>query len=237
MYFYFHCVVHGLARTHTFACWRSHASCARWSTRFIRPPNTSFQQCSYSLHYLSIYYLGVPGKEKPPKLIAGIIIARRNATFLRLLHESYRSNYRWWDWDYNCARLSYQLYLKRPDLLHVEPTKLTTPDWTDRDQLWNGLVDWSDLYVVHVMAHFEHSHEVYTPLNIRAINSTFGQLMRYVYYGSPALIAASWRHRHTRDDVTAMMTSPRFRLWDARAAWVIMTIRTASIAIVCGEQW
>jgi hypothetical protein len=128
------------------------------------------------------------GKEKPPKLIAGIIVGRRNATFLRLLYESYKDNYRGWDWDYNCARITYQLYLKRPDLLHVEPYKLTTPDWTDRHKLWNDVIDWSDLYVVHVMAHFEHSGENYTPDNIRRLNTTFGQIMRYVYYGSPEMI-------------------------------------------------
>lgn len=133
------------------------------------------------------------GKEKPPKLIAGIIVGRRNATFLRLLYESYKNNYRWWDWDYNCARIAYQLYLKRPDLLHVEPYRLTTPDWTERRKLWNDVIDWSDLYVVHVMAHFEHSDEVYTPENIRRVNTTFGQIMRYVYYGSPEMIT-SWHH-------------------------------------------
>ena len=104
------------------------------------------------------------GKEKPPKFIAGIMISRKGSTFMRLLYESYRNNYRPWDWDYNCARVAYQLYVQRPDLLHVEPYRFTTPDWQDRDKLWNQVIDWSELYVIHVMGHF--SYDSYTPQSI-----------------------------------------------------------------------
>jgi hypothetical protein len=138
------------------------------------------------------------GKEKPPKFIAGIIVARKGSTFLRLLYESYRANYRPWDWDYNCARVAYQLYLRRPDLLHVEPFRFTTPDWQDRDKLWNDVIDWSNLYVIHVMGHF--TWQQYTPESIRTINSTFGEAMRYIYYGSPKLITMSTGPAITRDD-------------------------------------
>ncbi|KAI0211210.1 hypothetical protein LSAT2_003966 [Lamellibrachia satsuma] len=123
------------------------------------------------------------GKEKPPKFIAGIIVARRNALFLRLWYNSYRANYRQLDWDYNCARVTYQLYLKRPDLLHVEPYRLTTPDWQDRHLLWKEVIAWRDLYVIHAMMHFDRTE--YTPENIRQLNSTFGEVVRYIYYGSP----------------------------------------------------
>ena len=126
------------------------------------------------------------GKEKPPKFIAGIIVARRASTFLRLLYESYRDNYRPWDWDFNCARVAYQIYVQRPDLLHVEPYRFTTPDWQDRRLLWNEIIDWRQLYVLHVMGHFNWVE--YDPELIRTINSTFGEAMRYIYYGSPKLI-------------------------------------------------
>ena len=126
------------------------------------------------------------GKEKPPKFIAGIMISRKASTFIRLLYESYRRNYRPWDWDYNCARVAYQLYLQRPDLLHVEPYKFTTPDWKERDKLWKQVIDWKDLYVIHVMGHF--SYDSSTPDSIKMINSTFGEAMRFIYYGSPKLI-------------------------------------------------
>lgn len=129
------------------------------------------------------------GKEKPPKFIAGIIVARKNAPFLKLWYESYKDNYRAIDWDYNCARVTYKLYEQRKDLLHVEPYKLTTPDWQDRKKLWDEVIDWQGmgLYVVHVMLHL--NWKEYTPENIKDINSTFGEVVRLIYYGSPKLIA------------------------------------------------
>ncbi|ESN96353.1 hypothetical protein HELRODRAFT_189210 [Helobdella robusta] len=126
------------------------------------------------------------GKEKPPKLIAGIIIAQKNSLFLKMLHESYKNNYRPYDWDYNCARVAYQIALQRPDLIHVESRRLTTPDWQDRKQLWREIIDWSDLYVIHIMGHFD--FQEHTPESIKSLNSTFGEVMRYLYYGSPKLI-------------------------------------------------
>ena len=128
------------------------------------------------------------GRERPPKFIAGVMMSRRDSAFMRLLHDSYRNNYRAWDWDYNCARVPYQLYLQRPDLLHVEPYKFTTPDWTERHKLWNEVINWKDLYVIHVMGH--DIKDSTTPHSIRTINSTFGEAMRYIYYGSPKLLTS-----------------------------------------------
>ena len=126
------------------------------------------------------------GKEKPPKFIAGVMVSRKGSTFMQLFYESYRNNYRPWAWDYNCAVVPYQLYLKRPDLLHVETYRFTTPDWTDRDDLWKRVIDWKDLYVIHVMTHKVDDDS--TPESIKTLNSTFGEAMRYIYYGSPRLI-------------------------------------------------
>lgn len=126
------------------------------------------------------------GKEKPPKLIAGIIVACKNSLFLRMVYESYRDNYRPLDWDYNCARVAYKIALERPDLVYIEPRRLTTPDWADRHLLWNEIINWSDLFVIHVMGHFDWSH--HTPESIKKQNSTFGQVMRYIYYGNTDLM-------------------------------------------------
>ena len=129
------------------------------------------------------------GKEKVHKLNAGIILARKDALFLKIFYESYRNNYRALDWDYNCARVAYQLSLSRPDLLHIEKYRLTTPDWTERHLLWQKTIDWSDLYVVHVMLHL--SWYTATPESIKTMPGTFGEIMRYIYYGSPKPITDS----------------------------------------------
>jgi len=128
------------------------------------------------------------GKEKPPKFIAGIIVARKDSEFIRLFYESYRGNYRPEAWDYNCAWEPYRLYLQKPDLLHVEQYKFTTPDCIDRDKLWKEVIDWKDLYVIHIMVHgFQ---DTSSPESIKTLNTTFGEVMRYIYYGSPKLITS-----------------------------------------------
>jgi len=131
----------------------------------------------------------VVGREKPPKFIAGIIVARKDSAFLRLWYESYRNNYQEASWDYNCAVVPYQLYLRRPNLLHVEPYKFTTPDWTERYKLWSRVIDWRNLYVIHIMMHL--MRDTFTPDSIKVVDSTFGEVMRYIYYGSPRLIMPS----------------------------------------------
>ena len=101
---------------------------------------------------------------------------------MQLFYESYRNNYRPHIWDFNCARVPYQLYLQHRDLLHVEPYKLTTPDWLERDKLWKDVIDWRDLYVIHIMGHLYKDKS--SPESIKTMNSTFGEVMRYIYYGS-----------------------------------------------------
>ena len=126
------------------------------------------------------------GKEKPPKFNAGTIVASKDALYLRVVYQSYKNNYRPLDWDYNCARLPYQIYLEHPEMVHVEKYRLTTPDWTERHLLWNSIIDWSDLFTIHVMIHLNFAD--YNPENIKTMNSTFGEVARYIYYGSKKLL-------------------------------------------------
>ena len=138
-----------------------------------------------SLNPLRMYNMAI-GREKYPKLIMGTILANKNAKFLRIWYETYKHTYRPFQWDYNAGTVSFYLFTRRPDLIHVEPYKLSTPDWTDRHLLFDTVINWHNFYVLHVMNHkikFD-----YSPENIRSLNSTFGEVMRLIYYGSPALL-------------------------------------------------
>ena len=126
------------------------------------------------------------GREKPKKLIMGVMFARRNARFLRLWYDSYKHSYRPDLWDYNSGIVPFHLYTLRPSLLHIEPYRLTTPDWTERHLLWDTVIPWHHLYVIHVMTH--KTDASFTPENIKRLNSTFGEVMRLVYYGSPTML-------------------------------------------------
>lgn len=134
-----------------------------------------------SLNPLRVYEASI-GREKPPKLIMGVMLARKGARFLRLWLDSYKHSYKPDLWDYNSGIVPYHLYTLRPDLLHVESRALTTPDWTERHLLWNDVIDWRPLYVVHIMTHKIDTD--FKPDNIKTLNNTFGAVMRYVYYGS-----------------------------------------------------
>ena len=138
-----------------------------------------------SLNPLRIYNMAI-GREKYPKLNMGTILANKNATFLRVWYETYKYTYRPFQWDYNTGTVSFYLFTRRPDLIHVEPYRLSTPDWTDRHLLFETIINWHNLYVLHVMNHKIKFN--YSPENIRHLNSTFGEVMRLIYYGSPVLL-------------------------------------------------
>jgi hypothetical protein len=138
-----------------------------------------------TLDPLRIYEMAI-GREKLPKLIMGSILANKNARFLKVWYDTYAYMYRPMHWDYNTGTVSFYMFTRRPDLIHVEPFRLSTPDWTDRHLLFDGVIKWQDFYVLHVMTN--HMQMTFTPDNIRQLDSTFGQVMRLVYYGSPALL-------------------------------------------------
>jgi len=131
-----------------------------------------------SLNPLRSYDVTI-GQEKTERLNFGVVIARHGAPFLRLLHLSYKDNYRPKDWDYNCAVVAYRIYQNHSELVHVERRRLTTPDWLDRDLLWNKAIEWRDLYVVHVLGQVKTR---FNPNNVRTMNNTFGQVMRFIFY-------------------------------------------------------
>ena len=126
------------------------------------------------------------GKEKTPKLISGIIVARKNALFLKIWQRSYRNNYWQYKWDYNSGIVAYKLYKERQDLVHVEPTRLTTPDWLERHRLYYDDINWRELYVLHLMFHKEKAK--FDPEVLKTLRGIVGQVMRKIYYGSPEII-------------------------------------------------
>lgn len=128
------------------------------------------------------------GKEKPPKFISGFIVAEKGALFLQLWLETYKYNYVGHLWDYNSASIPYHIYNKHPKLLHVEPWRITTPDWTEREQLLLDNIEWRKLYLLHLMWHGQ-NQTLITPEIIKTMPGILGSVTRNLYYGSPDKIA------------------------------------------------
>ncbi|XP_064635469.1 uncharacterized protein LOC135492763 [Lineus longissimus] len=120
-------------------------------------------------------------------LCNGIIISRPHAKFLEIWHNEYRS-FKDWEWAIHSVILPAQLATKYPSLIHTEAKTLHRPNWREIKWLYNNgtIYDWSQNYAVHLWYRF---HNVdHNPEDIKAINTTMGEMFRYIYYGKKDLI-------------------------------------------------
>ena len=124
------------------------------------------------------------GAESPELLANGIIVSKANSTFLKLWHQSYRT-FDDSNWNMHSVILPMKLARERPDLVHIEWFNLFRPNWSERDWLYEEgkLWDWSENLAVHLY-YREHGVE-YDPNTIRGLNTTAGEIFRYIYYGNP----------------------------------------------------
>lgn len=80
---------------------------------------------------------------------------------------------------YNVVRLSELL----PHLIHIEDETLIKPHWSDLESLFGRrLYDWSTQYTCHVWTRVGGQVPA-SPDVIKRLNSTIGQMMRYIYFG------------------------------------------------------
>ena len=130
--------------------------------------------------------LGVSG---PNEISNGIIIARRGAPFLRMWLENYHS-YVPGVWGLNSVTFGHRLYELFPHLVHVEREHLLRPTWKETDLIYSThgkYYDWRHSYTFHVSA--EGRFKVpENPEQLKGYDNTLGQVMRYIYFGSPKLL-------------------------------------------------
>ncbi len=154
-------------------------------------------------------------KTANPKVCGATIVCSSQSLFLHLWRQNFVEDYRTKTWAYNTGIVPTELWKKYPDLVHVEETSFFRPNFDELDQLWlDTPYDWRENYAVHLWYHNwshrsgyrktkglhkakiteEHSRFWSTEPtyeNIRTWNGTFGQLARYVLYGSPDIIPAN----------------------------------------------
>ena len=119
----------------------------------------------------------------------GIMIARKGALFLRLWLENYR-NYNRYIWGGNSVLFSNLLHKLYPHLVHVELDRLLGPSYLQLKYMYgidNNFFDWSKSLSIHIFG--ENTYRVPgTPEQLKGFNCTLGQVMRYIYFGSPNLL-------------------------------------------------
>ena len=127
------------------------------------------------------------GYETPGGLCNGIIVSAPNASFLNIWHDTYKS-FNDNQWAYHSVQLPARLAKEHHQLIHTEQDTLHRPNWIERDWLYSEgkIWDWSKSYAVHLWYRF---HNVdHNPEDVKTLNTTMGQLFRYIYYGSEDLI-------------------------------------------------
>jgi hypothetical protein len=120
-------------------------------------------------------------------LCNGIIISRPRAKFLEIWHYEYRS-FKDGQWAVHSVLVPARLAKKYPSLIHTEAKSLHRPNWLETKWLYNNgsLYDWSRNYAVHLWYRF---HNVdHNPEDIKMLNTTMGELFRYIYYGKKDII-------------------------------------------------
>ncbi|XP_006824871.1 uncharacterized protein LOC100371385 [Saccoglossus kowalevskii] len=120
----------------------------------------------------------------------GIILSAPNSTFLNIYYNSYK----FFDdaqWNWNSVMEPYRLAAEHPDHIHIETSGISRPHWTDwwdMRRAWRheGKLDWSHAFAFHWIYSY-HGNE-HNPEEIRCFDDTFGEVARWIYYGSPELM-------------------------------------------------
>lgn len=131
------------------------------------------------------YTMGLEYHGNPGRLNNGIIVSAKNASFLHIWYNTYK-NFTKREWDFHDTIIPYHLQYEHPHLIHVEEKSLNYPSGPDRHLIYEKLYDWSKNYAMHLW------YRLYglplTQNNIKKMNTTFGQIARFIYYNTTKLI-------------------------------------------------
>ena len=128
----------------------------------------------------------VIGRETADGLCNGIMVAERDAPFLRLILEQYHSyqgsNE---EWAGKSVYSPHKLALLYPHLVHVEETTLNRPNWKEKDQIYDGRYNWKNNYAVHLwMRTWPKEKRPNGVEDILTKKTTFAELARLAIFGS-----------------------------------------------------
>ena len=118
------------------------------------------------------------------KIQPAMLLGQRGSPFLRIvleLYRSYRGEHE--SWDRVGLTAPNDLAEMFPHLIYVIEDSLNFPS---PEELFQGHFNWTDNYVVHLWRNrFEIPNG---PSDIKKLDSAFGEIMRYIYFGSKNII-------------------------------------------------
>lgn len=129
--------------------------------------------------------MGIEYHGNPGRLNNGIIIAKKNAAFLQIWYDTY-TNFSKREWDFHDCIVPYRLQYLYPKLIHIEENTLNYPSGKNLDLIYENVFDWRNNYAMHLWYRlYDIDH---TPIGIRNMNTTFGEMARLIYYNSTKLM-------------------------------------------------
>ena len=113
-----------------------------------------------------------------------VIFGRKNATFLKLWHDSYK-DYKKKNWGHNSLVKPFQIAKANPSLIHIEGFNFTRPHGGNMGLIFFKNYDWSTNYAMHLYIRYYKK-----PINlkiIRTLNATMGSVARHIFFGNKDL--------------------------------------------------
>ncbi|XP_077985636.1 uncharacterized protein LOC144440206 [Glandiceps talaboti] len=145
----------------------------------------------------------VAGREDGYLLSGAVMMASKDSQFLKEFYKSYEETYR--DYCYNCNAIvdHHNLAEKFPHLIHIENYSMHRPDNINWKTLFYRKFDWQNgHYTFHI---WKDSLKLWSWIgaprqkdgnyirefnlqNIRELDSAFGEMSRFIYYGTKDII-------------------------------------------------
>jgi mannosyltransferase OCH1-like enzyme len=126
------------------------------------------------------------GLENEYGLCNGIIISKRNSTFLRLWWEEYKT-FNDQQWSVHSVLLPFILAKAYPWMIHVEAKTLNRPNWYELNYLYGSeKYNWRKNFAIHLwFRKYDVEHDLDS---IKKVDSTFGEIFRYILFGNPSIM-------------------------------------------------
>ncbi|KAL4224960.1 hypothetical protein ACF0H5_015656 [Mactra antiquata] len=132
----------------------------------------------------------VLSNQSSANLGSAFVMAERNATFLNLWMNEYRTDYQPNRYIYNAMKSSGKLAVmdEYKHLIHIEHNTLSRPHkmrFLAIHDLAKATYNWSHVYGIHTYIRI--FHETVNETTIKTMNSTFGSICRHIFYGDKEL--------------------------------------------------
>lgn len=133
-------------------------------------------------------YSVVLGAETPTQLGNAFIISKPNTIFLSLWYKSYKT-FNDSKWNYHSVQMPMIIAKKYPNLIHIDWFLIYHPNYLEVKWLFEEghLYEWRNNYAVHL--YYRYYNEKLDLELIKSLNTTVGEVLRFIVFGSYELIS------------------------------------------------